>query len=495
MLPADQAPEAKRQKLDGKAGGQASSKKAKKTTVRFLINEAARTKDVDAALDAFTRAREAGDVALNSVQLHCIILSLVAGSESWEAEVARAAREGQAGPETAEMLRRSQAVLDSLDALGEHHAKDVKKNAEVLCTMRARLRALHGDARGALEIARAGLAAGARCKLRTFAPALLGACAGRDVGMLREVQAALRGACIALAEPEFRHVVRCLSEEGGVEEVEEVLREMAREVDDVDEDTAAVLREAFAARRDGREWVCEQCEVEGSGDTPAGTLRALDLEGEEWDEFREGVKQLAMQRHGGQAPAAFETFVAWLEKHGPFHVLIDGANVALFGQNFKSGGFQFEQIERVYDRVQEEYPELRPVVFLHVGRIKSKLARTREARAFLDKLEANHALYVTPQGSNDDWYWMYAAAVAKQSGMLVSNDLMRDHSFQLLAPRYFWRWRQRHQLRFKVSDKHLELFPPPAFTRCIQRLPDNGVGDEEEEEELGREWLVCYPRS
>lgn len=30
--------------------------------------------------------------------------------------------------------------------------------------------------------------------------------------------------------------------------------------------------------------------------------------------------------------------------------------------------------------------------------------------------------------------------------MLISNDKMRDHIFQLLAPKYFHKWKQRHQV-------------------------------------------------
>ena len=32
-------------------------------------------------------------------------------------------------------------------------------------------------------------------------------------------------------------------------------------------------------------------------------------------------------------------------------------------------------------------------------------------------------------------YWLYAAIAAGEDGLLVSNDEMRDHTFQLLAPR------------------------------------------------------------
>ena len=42
-------------------------------------------------------------------------------------------------------------------------------------------------------------------------------------------------------------------------------------------------------------------------------------------------------------------------------------------------------------------------------------------------------------------YWMYAAVKAGPEGLLISNDEMRDHMFQLLAPRFFHKWKQRHQ--------------------------------------------------
>ena len=60
-----------------------------------------------------------------------------------------------------------------------------------------------------------------------------------------------------------------------------------------------------------------------------------------------------------------------------------------------------------------------------------------QSQAFLADLKRCHALFVTPTGSNDDWYWLYAAVAAGERGMLISNDLMRDHLFSLLAPKYF----------------------------------------------------------
>ncbi len=47
-------------------------------------------------------------------------------------------------------------------------------------------------------------------------------------------------------------------------------------------------------------------------------------------------------------PLSPSQFLSWLEEHGPFGAVIDAANVALYGQNFESGGFNFGQIKSVH---------------------------------------------------------------------------------------------------------------------------------------------------
>lgn len=41
-------------------------------------------------------------------------------------------------------------------------------------------------------------------------------------------------------------------------------------------------------------------------------------------------------------------------------------------------------------------------------------------------------------------YWLYAAA--KLKCLLVTNDEMRDHIFELLSTSFFQKWKQRHQV-------------------------------------------------
>ena len=52
-----------------------------------------------------------------------------------------------------------------------------------------------------------------------------------------------------------------------------------------------------------------------------------------------------------------------------------------------------------------------------------------------------------PKQMNDDWFWLYAGVVsttANSSSIIISNDQMRDHHFQMLSMKHFLKWRERH---------------------------------------------------
>lgn len=44
------------------------------------------------------------------------------------------------------------------------------------------------------------------------------------------------------------------------------------------------------------------------------------------------------------------------------HALVDGANVALYGQNWEHGGFSFGQIKGVMDELSKSHPDLKPLL-------------------------------------------------------------------------------------------------------------------------------------
>ena len=230
-----------------------------------------------------------------------------------------------------------------------------------------------------------------------------------------------------------------------------------------------------------------QVAPDGRCDAADGTLKIIDLSPEEMEEFAEGISKIAKARGG--KPADFEKFIDWLEKN-PCDTMIDGANVALYGQNFEDGGFSFPQVRNVMKRISSQEPERKQLLVLHNNRVHAPPAKEPEAAEMLNQCRADRSLYVCQKGSNDDWYWMYAAVKAGARGMIVSNDEMRDHIFSLLSPKYFHRWKQHHQIRYTTGPSYATLQHPPKFTTCIQEL-ENGSWMFPSVD--GKRWLCARP--
>jgi len=52
--------------------------------------------------------------------------------------------------------------------------------------------------------------------------------------------------------------------------------------------------------------------------------------------------------------------------------------------------------------------------------------------------------------------------------LLVTNDEMRDHLFQLLGTSFFPRWKEKHQVRLTFSKRGPTLHLPPPYSIVIQ---------------------------
>ena len=57
---------------------------------------------------------------------------------------------------------------------------------------------------------------------------------------------------------------------------------------------------------------------------------------------------------------------------------------------------------------------------LHESRVHAPWAKQPPARRLLQRLADEHSFYMAPHGSNDDWYWMYAAVRAGVHASLCS---------------------------------------------------------------------------
>lgn len=142
-------------------------------------------------------------------------------------------------------------------------------------------------------------------------------------------------------------------------------------------------------------------------------------------------------------------FEAWLKETGPYDIIIDGANVGMHGQSFEGAQFNFGQVRRLLEELRASRAEdlKPPLLVLHERRVHFGPAKSNVNRNIIADWKQRGELHVTPAGSNDDWYWLYAAVVEKSS-VLITNDELRDHIFQMLpSPKLFYRWKMRHQAR------------------------------------------------
>ena len=136
------------------------------------------------------------------------------------------------------------------------------------------------------------------------------------------------------------------------------------------------------------------------------------------------------------------------------------------------------------------------LVFLHARHVSLPLM-PKSAAPWVASWRDHDRLYVTPPNMNDDWFWLHAALI--KDSLVVSNDELRDHHFQMLAPRGFVRWKDRHRVRFRfglwegdgggddkvVAPDHdnnqssrrraVHLTFPDPFSRRIQRVGDGLV--------------------
>ena len=199
-------------------------------------------------------------------------------------------------------------------------------------------------------------------------------------------------------------------------------------------------------------------------------LRSIDLSEEQQQKMMYDVTKIAIENSNGeQAAQRWASFVNWMEHRCnetitsgdkevfdatssstlqyPFDVIIDGANVGYYKQNFAGAPkhINWEQLDWVLRHFQMRGH--RPLIILH------------QRHTFPNNLPAKFAhlpslwreqkiIYNTPSGANDDWYWLWAAlfcqsrfntlasqtidpSVVPRTVLLISNDEMRDHHFRM----------------------------------------------------------------
>ena len=183
--------------------------------------------------------------------------------------------------------------------------------------------------------------------------------------------------------------------------------------------------------------------------------------------------------------SAFQNYLDARQRRRKIDVVIDGANVGYYEQNFAGAPkhVDYSRIDWVIQHFRRQNKSVLMVIHSrHFGHKLMPSSVEPLLRSWLD----TDVLYRTPPGMNDDWFWMHAALYSGPGTLAVTNDEMRDHHFQMLAPRYFLRWKDRHQVHFKFGDweeqrlgkrpqQSVLLTFPEIYSRRIQRVKDGLV--------------------
>lgn len=295
-------------------------------------------------------------------------------------------------------------------------------------------------------------------------------------------------------EEEYTHLIRAAAAASMEDKVDAIMHDMVDYVPACGPAMVEVFHMCFIRRNSWSVSTCTSVDDNGICEANKGQLRAFELDEATRALFCQGIAKLWDRR----CASAFDDFHAWvaerLSKEGPFDAVIDGANVGMHNQNWEHGAFNMIQTRNVLRALQ--ISGKKPLVVLHRYHFdrdsKSKDPQIREAC-----VEVRRAAYIPHKGTNDDWYWLYLTAMCGKDTYIISNDRMRDHTFQLLAPKYFSLWRERQQVFFTFvgADLRPVFAYPPVYSRRIQTSTTSNawyfpiVPEQETEGEQGTEKL------
>lgn len=393
---------------------------------------------------------------------------------------------------------------------------------EATFTSAARLAAAMEDPEMAFDLVKQMGNFGIPPKLRSYGPALFGFCKKGWADKAYQVDAHMAKSGVLAEEPELSALLKVSADVKNADRVYTMLHRLRATVRQVSESTFEIVEDWFKSENaavvgeknwdaskvregivkggggwHGRGWLGSgqwrvlRTEMDETGVccSCGEKLVCIDIDPRETENFATSLTSLACQR---EVRGDFLRFQEWLQQHGPFDAVIDGANVGLTNQH----SFNFFQLNSVVNRLREMSQSKRlPLIILHKSRVNGGPSQSHNNKRLLENWKKAGALYATPPGSNDDWYWLYAAVSCKC--LLVTNDEMRDHLFQLLGTSFFPRWKEKHQVRLMVSGNGLNLHMPPPYSIVIQESEQGSwhvptvAGDEFE---TPRKWL-CATRA
>ncbi|XP_074273815.1 proteinaceous RNase P 1, chloroplastic/mitochondrial-like [Silene latifolia] len=397
---------------------------------------------------------------------------------------------------------------------------EVQMNEAALTSV-ARMAMAMGNGDMAFDMVKQMKSMGISPKLRSYGPALSVFSSDGEVEKAFAVENHMLENGVHPEEPELEALLKVSIQSGKADRVYYVLHKLRTNVRSVSPSTAELIEKWFRSREASRvgkrkwdktmlaqtmenvgggwhgqgwlgsgKWTVSRTSIAGDGlcRCCGEKLALIDLDPEETERFAESVASIAIKRDRN---SSFQMFQRWLDYYGPFEAVVDAANVGLLSQR----KFKPSKVNAVVNGIRQLLPSKKwPLIILHNKRVTGSTVGEPMNKAVVEKWRNADALYATPTGSNDDWYWLYAAI--KFKCLLVTNDEMRDHTFQLLGNDFFPKWKERHQVRFSFSEIGPVFHMPPPCSVVIQES-DRGFWHipiaSEHQSEADRIWL-CISR-
>lgn len=239
-------------------------------------------------------------------------------------------------------------------------------------------------------------------------------------------------------------------------------------------------------------------------------LKSIDIDQTTQQALLAQIEGLAVERAGNKAPdnghnskappslsnkakdpySKWAQFKIWLDaarhptEEAMYDVVIDGANCGYYKQNYAGAPshIDYHQVNWMLRQLQSR--GLHPLLVLHSRHTINCMNLSVENSALVEQWRNDKVLLETPSGWNDDWYWLYTAIAL--GCKVVTNDEMRDHHFQMLAPRCFSRWKERRQVRFAFGSWAHCTIPGTTASGSADDAPDGSNVSPDESESEGQ---------
>ncbi|GLD93459.1 hypothetical protein PINS_up002051 [Pythium insidiosum] len=311
-------------------------------------------------------------------------------------------------------------------------------------------------------------------RLRTFSPLLVSYCSEGNLEKALWVRERLKHHAIELTEPEYVALFDACVATASSSDFYLLLEEY---IDVIPQPTMAaweVFKRWFASdgsRVDGRGWKWSVGTVDQKGVSSVSGDQLESMELPEAEETALLDKIVGLVRTDDKRIEQWAEFTEWLTANGPFDIIIDAANVGFFNRNFEGGGFSYRQIQLMLEHYEKQ--DKKVLIVLHKRRTYDDQV-PEDFRPVLASWKERNIMYNCRSGNNDDWYWLYAAVKLGGRTLVVTNDEMRDHHFQMIHNRSFGRWKERHQVHYSIhNEKHVKVQEPRVYSARPQRIGAN----------------------